>query len=95
MSRWRSDDKGWDDAWESDGDPDSGDWPDADDDEPTVPCPYCGREIHEESLRCPYCESYLSDVDAPRPKPWWLVVGVAAGLYAVYRWVVSWSGAGP
>jgi hypothetical protein len=38
----------------------------ADDDEPTVPCPYCQREIHEESQRCPYCEQYISQEDAPR-----------------------------
>ena len=97
MSRWVSDD---DDAWDDELEPDDGvdddDWPDEDDDdEPTVPCPYCGREIHEEAPRCPYCENYLSAEDAPpQRKPWWLVVGVVAGLYAVYRWIVWWNGPG-
>lgn len=67
---------------------DGADGPDEDEDEPTVPCPYCRREIHEETSRCPYCEHYVSDEDAPsRRKPWWLVIGVVACLYAVYRWI--------
>ena len=61
---------------------------DADDDEPTVPCPYCRREIHEDSVRCPHCERYLSREDAPAErKPWWILVGTGVGLYAVWRWL--------
>ena len=62
-----------------------------DDDEPeTVPCPYCRRHIHEDAQRCPYCENYLSEEDAPPGrKPWWLLLGVLAALYAVYRWIVG------
>lgn len=63
---------------------------DPDEDEPTIPCPYCRRAIHEESSRCPYCEQYISTVDAPRaPKPWWLIVGVALCLYALTHWMLS------
>ncbi len=66
------------------------DWPD-DDDEPTIPCPHCRREILEDAERCPYCEHYLSREDAPPGrKPWWVVVGVIACLYVVYRWNVWW-----
>jgi hypothetical protein len=58
-----------------------------DDDEPTVACPYCRREIHEDAQRCPYCEKYISEEDAPPSrKPWWIIVGVILCLYAVYRW---------
>jgi ferredoxin-thioredoxin reductase catalytic subunit len=65
-----------DDAWE--------------DEEPTVPCPYCKREIHEDSLRCPHCEHYLSEEDLPSPrKPWWRILGVLVCLYVVYRWIVG------
>ena len=39
---------------------------DVEDDEPTVPCPYCHRKIHEDSQCCPYCEQYISREDAPR-----------------------------
>ncbi len=94
MPRWTDPDDAWDDELEYDDEPEDDDWPDddgdPDDDESTVPCPYCGREIHEEAPRCPYCENYLSAADAPpQRKPWWLVVGVAVCLYAVYRWIVG------
>jgi hypothetical protein len=75
-----------DDDWEDDDDVDSYD--DDGDDEPTIPCPWCRREIHEDAERCPYCEHYLSDEDAPpRRKPWWIVVGTMACLYLCYRWI--------
>lgn len=72
---------------------DADDWDDEDDDEPLdegddglAPCPYCGREILEESERCPHCASYISREDAPyERKPWWIIIGVIAGLYAVFR----------
>jgi len=31
--------------------------------EPTIPCPYCLRQIHEDSPHCPYCEKYISEED--------------------------------
>jgi hypothetical protein len=61
-------------------------------DEPaTVPCPYCRELIPEDAPRCPYCETYITDEDQAAPptaKPWWLILGVIACLYAVYRWIV-------
>jgi transposase-like protein len=65
---------------------DDDDW---DDEDSTVPCPYCRQEIHEDSPRCPHCGNYISEEDtAPAHKPWWLLVGVLLCLYAVYRWIV-------
>ena len=59
-------------------------------DDDTIPCPYCKREIHEDSQRCPHCEQYISAEDAPpAAKPWWLLIGVAVCLYVVYRWIVG------
>jgi hypothetical protein len=52
----------------------------------TVPCPYCRELIHEESQRCPACGHYKSKEDAPRRRPWWLVVGVIACLAVVALW---------
>jgi hypothetical protein len=72
-------------------DPTDDDWQAADDDEPTIPCPYCHREILEDAERCPHCEQYISKEDAPPArKPWWIVIGVIACLYVVYRWNVWW-----
>jgi DNA-directed RNA polymerase subunit RPC12/RpoP len=76
MPRWDDPEDDWDD-----------DEPVDEDDDGLAPCPYCGREILEDSVRCPSCGSYISREDAPdRRKPWWILVGVIAGLYAVYRW---------
>lgn len=64
------DDDEWDDGSELDAD-----LRDEGDDEPTVPCPYCRREILEDTPRCPHCERYLSAEDLPRPsKPPWVVI---------------------
>ncbi len=60
----------------------------ANDQEATMPCPYCRRAIHKESEHCPYCERYISEEDAPQSRrPWWIMVGVAAGLFVVYLWI--------
>ncbi len=62
-------------------------WDDQDH-EPTVPCPYCGREIYEDSVRCPNCGAYISDEDAPPGrKPWWIIIGVLLCLAAMLLWV--------
>ena len=77
---------GEDDDW----DDDSVDSPDDDSEEATVPCPYCRRPIHEDSQRCPYCELYITEEDSRSPrKPWWIIIGVAACLYVVYRWIAG------
>ena len=77
----RDHDEDWEDesAWEED-----------DDDNYTVPCPYCKRPIYEDAERCPYCEHYLSEEDAPPArKPWWIIAGAVICLYVVYRWVAG------
>lgn len=81
-----------DDAeWEDDGDwNDDVDEPSDEDDDSTIPCPYCERPVHEESVRCPHCERYISEEDAaPARKPWWIIVGAVLALYVVYRWIVG------
>lgn len=84
-----------DDQYEApDGDDDSGwdepDYDSPDDDEPTMPCPYCREEIHEDAQRCPRCGEYISAEDAkPAAKPWWILVGVAAVFYITYRWIAG------
>jgi hypothetical protein len=59
------------------------------DDEPAIDCPYCKKQIHEDSLRCPYCEQYISEEDAPSSrKPWWIIIGILLCLFVVYCWIV-------
>jgi hypothetical protein len=67
---------------------DEDDWDDEDGEE-TIPCPYCGRQIHEDTPRCPHCENYISEEDEKpsRRKPWWIIIGVIVCLYLVYRWI--------
>lgn len=66
----------------------SEDWGNDDDEEETIPCPYCHREVHEDAQRCPYCERYISAEDAPAAaKPWWIIIGVALCLVVVYFWI--------
>jgi hypothetical protein len=62
---------------------------DGDDEEvTTVPCPYCGKDVFDDSPRCPHCGNYLSEADSPPSrKPWWIVAGVVVCLYLIYRWV--------
>jgi hypothetical protein len=58
------------------------------DDDYTIPCPWCKRPIHEDAEQCPYCERYISEEDAlPQRKPWWIIVGVLICLYLVYHWM--------
>jgi predicted nucleic acid-binding Zn ribbon protein len=62
-------------------------WDDAD---ATIPCPYCGDAIHEDSQRCPHCGNYISSEDvAPARKPWWIIGGTLAVLYIIYRWIAG------
>jgi len=58
-----------------------------DDDIVTVPCPHCRRPIYEESVACEHCGKYLSELDRPWRRPWWLIVGVVAGLLCVWFWL--------
>jgi len=77
-----------DDEWEGDDYEDEFD--DEDDEEATVACPYCRREIHEDSQRCPYCEQYISQEDAPAAgKPWWIIVGVIVCLLLLLGWIIG------
>ena len=66
------------------------DYPDEEDGEPTVPCPYCKRDIHEDAQRCPYCEQYISEEDAPAgSRSWWIIVGVILALGIVLSWLLA------
>ena len=84
--RFRDDRDEDDDAWDDDSEADA-DLRDDDDDDPTVPCPFCRRDILEDTPRCPYCERYLSPDDfARRSKPLWVLITAAVCL-AIAIWL--------
>jgi len=84
-----ADDDWADDETEWDGD-DGDEFGAEDDDEPTVPCPHCGTEVHEDAQQCPHCERYISAEDAPPArKPWWIIIGAVVCLYVVARWIAG------
>jgi hypothetical protein len=84
MRRSNDDDEQDEDDWEDD------DGVDGDDDEPTVPCPYCRREILEDSPCCPFCERYISAEDSPGPRrPLWLLLTALACLGMAVWWVFA------
>jgi hypothetical protein len=72
------------DDWE----PDESDWDK--DDGGLIPCPYCGKEMLEDSPRCPSCGKYISAEDAPTPqKPLWILATVTVCLIVVLMWLVG------
>ena len=76
------DDDDWDD------DETYGDDPEHDEDEPTVPCPYCRREILEDSPSCPHCDRYISEEDhASLGKPLWVIATALICLGVAMWWV--------
>ncbi|MCX7396282.1 MAG: hypothetical protein NT138_01240 [Planctomycetales bacterium] len=86
------DDDNWDDRDDWD-DSDSDDEQYSDDDtddlesEPTIDCPYCGREMLEVCVQCPRCGMFLSKEDLGREKhPWWITLAIILSLVAVTTW---------
>jgi hypothetical protein len=79
------------DDWEEDGDAGVDD-----DDEPTIPCPYCKHELLEDSPWCPACERYLSAEDRPREsRPAWVIATTLVCLAIALWWVfAAFGGAG-
>jgi hypothetical protein len=75
--------------WDDD-ETDYGEGTEDSDDEPTVPCPYCRREILEDSPRCPYCERYISEEDHAQPnKPLWVILTALVCLGVAIWWVFA------
>ncbi|MFM8734877.1 MAG: hypothetical protein ACKOC8_06755 [Pirellulales bacterium] len=72
------------DGWDDDPVDDDGD------EESTVPCPFCGREMFEDSPRCPSCERYVSDEDhAASRKPTWVIVTAVICLVIAVWWLFT------
>jgi hypothetical protein len=68
--------------------PDESDMDEDDEEGPdVVECPYCRAEILEDAERCPRCGNFISEEDAPRRKPAWLVLSAVVLVVAI---VVTW-----
>jgi hypothetical protein len=66
-------------------------WDDGDDsdDELLIPCPYCRREIFEDSPRCPYCERSISEEDRWQSiHPQWVIATAVVCLVAILWWML-------
>ena len=80
------------DDWEDDsgeewGDDDTEYVPCEGDDDPTKPCPHCGKNIFDEAERCPECGEYISIEDMPAAsKPLWIVLTAIVCLIFVLLW---------
>ncbi|MBY0589574.1 zinc-ribbon domain-containing protein [bacterium] len=75
----------WDDEEEHD---ESSEF-DSNEDDGTVPCPNCGKEMYEDSPRCPYCGEYVTHV-APsvvRSSPW-MMIGMVLALLMALGWML-------
>ena len=81
MRNTTADEEAWDDY-----EPEN----ESEDEDDTVPCPYCRRPIPEDTPRCPYCENYISSEDAPdAPKPLWIVIGFLLCFLIVVLWILN------
>ncbi|HLN30079.1 MAG TPA: zinc-ribbon domain-containing protein [Gemmataceae bacterium] len=57
--------------------------------EETVPCPHCRRQIYEDAERCPNCGHYLSIEDGSfRARPWWFISGFVICVVIVVGWIL-------
>jgi predicted nucleic acid-binding Zn ribbon protein len=54
-----------------------------------VPCPHCGKSIHEQAEWCHHCGQYLSREDAPRSVPLWILIGAAAVALILTAWIIT------
>ena len=86
MPRPPEEETNWhDDGWQED----EGVGESDEEDEPTIPCPYCRREIFEDSPQCPHCGQYVVESGASAtPKPWLIIVGVLLCLLVVWLWIM-------
>ena len=62
--------------------PDAADLAGDDEQDPTVPCPFCGREIYEDVNVCPRCENFIISDRVNSGHPRW-IFWTAALLLAV------------
>lgn len=56
----------------------------------TYPCPYCGKDVYEDAIRCPHCHRYVSREEARAHHPMqWVVLLVLLALAALGIWALA------
>lgn len=65
--------------------------PDASDinDSETDPCPKCGAQVYEDTIRCPRCGTYLNEDEFAPHIPQWVWIGLALALIVVLLWILK------
>jgi len=62
-----------------------------DDQEITIPCPHCGRDVVEDIASCPYCGNYITDADRTKSsRPLWITLTIILCLIMAIGWVIPW-----
>lgn len=82
-----------DEEFESESEPDDREAPDAQDadwnlDPGVIACPYCGKEISEDSSQCPHCGEYISQEDVHHRKSIWYIVGAIVVALIILSWIL-------
>jgi hypothetical protein len=68
----------------SEADDDDEEWPEDDENDHYIPCPYCGETMLEAADYCPACERWISNEDLPPKRhPWWIVAVILVLIAAV------------
>lgn len=62
-----------------------------DDQEITIPCPHCGRDVVEDVAMCPYCENFIAAEDRTRSsRPLWITLTIILCLIMAIGWAIPW-----
>jgi hypothetical protein len=78
------------DLYEDDWEEENEEFDSGEEEDDTVPCPNCRREIYEEAERCPYCGNYITaEEPGSSVKPWWFVVGFLLCMAIVLMWIAQ------
>jgi hypothetical protein len=68
--------------------PDESDVKDGEGESGTYPCPYCGKEVYEDAVRCPHCQRYVSPKGARSGVGKWIAIVILLGVAALAAWAM-------
>ena len=71
-------------------DPDESDT-DSGEESEALPCPFCGKSVHEMADVCPHCHNFVSFGEVSGRKPWWVVAAAVVLLAVIVLCVVRYG----